>query len=93
MKPTNAKSFNYHEGSVFTLQQSIGVFYLSNTLTGAGMLNVFRKNRFRRIFAKTAGIYELGAEKFQDIRYAFEGNTYHEIIAGKADIIHLEQKG
>jgi len=56
------------------------------------MLNVFRNNRFRRIFAKTAGVYALAVEDFQDIRYSFEGNTYHEIFAEKADIIYLEQK-
>ena len=57
------------------------------------MLNVFSNNRFRRIFARTAGIYELGAAAFQDIRFALEGNTYHEIFAETGGIIHLEQKG
>ena len=93
MKPAAGKSFNYNVGSAFTLEQGVGVFLLRNSLTGVGMLNVFKNNRFRRIFARTTGIYELGAEAFEDIRFAFEGNSYHEIFAETAGIIHLEQKG
>ena len=92
VKPSDGKSFHYYEGSSFTPHQGNGVFHLQNTLTEAGMLNIFRNNRFRRIFAKTAGIYGLSVENLQDIRYAFEGNTYQEIFAEKADIIYLEQK-
>ena len=92
VKPSEDKKFSFYTGSSFTPNQINGVFRLHNSLTVPGMLNVFRHNRFRRIFAKTAGIYGLSLDEFPDIRYSFEGNTYHEIFAEKAAIIWLDQK-
>ena len=63
-----------------------------NELSGVDQVNVFRNNRFRKIFADTIGVYAIEVSFFNDIRYLLEGNSYYEVIGSQASILMINQK-
>jgi hypothetical protein len=89
---STARRLPFASGTVARYQR-IGIFLLENDLAVPGMVNMFRGNRFRKIYARDAGIYSVQAIGFRTIRMHLEGNYYHEVFGDLAGImaIHHEQ--
>ena len=85
------QNFEYYPEKVVKSQNK-GVFHLMNELSGVDQVNVFRNNRFRKIFADTIGVYAIEVSFFNDIRYLLEGNSYYEVIGSQASILMINQK-
>jgi len=72
--------------------QRVGIFLLQNELSVPGMVNTFRGNRFRKIYAHDAGIYSVQTSGFRSIRMHLEGNYYHEVFGDMAGIMGIDHE-
>jgi len=52
-------------------------------------VNIFKNNRFKKIFAKNVGVYSLWPEDFSDIRFLMEGNSYSNIFGNDASVLSM----
>ena len=70
--------------------QRVGIFLLQNELSEAGIVNIFRGNRFRKIYGHHAGIYYVQTKSSRSIRMHLEGNYYHEVFGDTASIMGIQ---
>lgn len=56
------------------------------------MVNTFKNNRFRKIYASQAGIYSIQAKKYRDIRMNLFSNYYYDIFCQETAILSLDHK-
>ena len=57
------------------------------------MVNIFKGNRFRKIYAQDAGIYSVQVATFRAMRMDLEGNSYYEVFGGRAGIMAMHHSG